>query len=273
MSLEKELLEQEALTFEFAGKLYTKESFAEENDIPEDEIEGVIAILVTQGSIQYRKIQEPKRNKAIEKARKEALIIRQAQIIEEEKGKETLYDKYLKRDGRHTYEKVSFDFANITTAKEFLVCVQNISLGAEIIYNDKTEGFMVTVYDLTDKDLDHLSLIYKTDRMVKKTVGIVDTIITKTTSATDYTARKVVAPVTKIGLTGIFSLGKTLVTTATKVGSTVIAEGIKGTRETADALKNDQSLVTAKAELYQTKAEIQSMFNKGKHVHNGITIS
>lgn len=272
MSLEQEVERIEEI-FEFAGKTYTKEQFANENEIDAEDIDAVIAVLVTQGKIKCRtEGRKQTGNKIIENAIKEAKLLKQSVEIEEDAELEYIKKIHDKRVGRHVYPKVSFEFPNLEQSREFVNNVNTLMLRSEVTVNIETGFYDVVVFELTDKELDNLSLIYKANKAVKSAVMTVDNTVSKAVQLTDYTAKKIVTPLTKITLGGILNIGKSALTTATKIGSIAVTETIRTTKETASAIKHDDNITVARAELYKTKSEIQSMIGRDKYSTSGIKI-
>lgn len=274
MSLEQSLLDNEnsELEFDYAGKHYTLSAFASTYSIGLEEALKVVEVLEAQGKITYG-TEEQIADKAVRNALKEAGIFGTAQAIEEDRENEINYKKQQSRIGRHVYEKVCFDFGSMSDAKDFCISVSNCRLEHEITVDPEENCYIVTVFDLSDKELTTLSNIYKANKAVKATVNTTTKAFDSALKVTDYTAKKVLVPVTKIGLSGALSIGKSLLGTCAKIGGLAVSETVKVTRETASQIKDDENIAVAKAELYRTKNDIQHNLNKRRGGGgNGITI-
>lgn len=264
--LAKDLLDQmvpdsESKEFDFGGKHYTVEEFAAAYNIDLHQANDVIDVLAAQGKIDFGTEQQIA-DKTVRNALKEAGIFGAAKEVEENKENEINYNKRLKREGRHVYEKVGFDFGSITEVKDFKVSVANLRLECDTILDEETGAYEVRVYDLSDKELTVLSNIYKANKAVKGTVEITTKAFDNALKVTDYTAKKVVVPVAKIGVSGALNIGKSLINTLAKVGGIAVSETIKTSRSTIENIKDDDAIAVAKAELYRTKNEIQHSLNK-----------
>lgn len=251
----------ESREFSFAGKHYTLETFASAYNVDLQQANSVIDVLAAQGKIDFGTEQEIA-DKTVRNALKEAGIFSAAQAVEEDQENEINHQKQVKRQGRHIYEKVSFDFGSLAAAKDFKVSVKNLRLESDIVVDEDNGGYIVTVYSLSDKELTALSNIYKANKAIKATVDTTNKVFDNALKATDYTAKKVVVPVAKIGLSGALNIGKSLVNTLAKVGSIAVSETVKTTRSTVESIKEDDAVAVAKAELHRTKNEIQHSLNK-----------
>lgn len=276
MSLEHDIIgmeESESREFEYAGKHYTLETFASAYTIDLQQANQVIDVLASQGKIDFGSEQEIA-DKAVRDAFKEAGILSTAQEIEEDLQNEVNYKKQKARAGRHVYDQVKFSFGSMHELKDFKVSVVNLRLESEIVMDEENNAFILRVLDLSDKELTALSNIYKTNKAVKATVETTTKAFDNALKVTDYTAKKVLVPVTKIGLTGALNIGKSVASTLAKIGGIAVTETVRVSRSTVDAIKEDDSIAVAKAELYRTKSEIKSSLNKkhGGGSGNGITI-
>lgn len=264
--LQKDLLEQlgvdtESREFSFGGKHFTVESFAANYNIDLQQANDVIDVLAAQGKIDFGTEQQIA-DKTVRNALKAAGVFGAAKEVEENLENEINYDKRIKRQGRHIYDKVGFDFGSLTEVKDFKVSVTNLRLECDTILDEETGAYEVRVYDLSDKELTVLSNIYKTNKAIKGTVALTDKAFANALKATDYTAKKVVVPVAKIGVSGALNIGKSLINTLAKVGGIAVSETIKTSRSTIENIKEDDAIAVAKAELYRTKNEIQHGLNK-----------
>ena len=271
MSLEEDLLaneipeEGENREFDYAGTHYTLATFASAYNIDLQQANSVIDVLASQGKITFGTEQEIA-DKAVRKALKEAGIFAAAQEIHQDIEDEMQYKKQKAREGRHVYDKVEFDFGSMPDLRDFKVSVENLRLENETIVEE--DCYKLRVLQLSDKELTTLSNIYKTNKAIKATVAGTTKAFDNALKVTDYTAKKVVVPVAKIGLTGALSIGKSLVGTLAKIGGIAVSETVKTTRSTVESIKDDDAIAVARAELYRTKNEIQHSMNK-RHGSSG----
>ena len=272
MSLEQDFAvnDFESREFDYAGKHYTVETFAQNYSIDLQQANKVIDVLASQGKITFG-TEDEIADKVVRKALKEAGIFEAAQEIDQDAENEMQFKKQRAREGRHIYEKVEFDFGSMAELKDFILSVENLRLEHETLVED---GFYrLRVLQLSDKELTVLSNIYKTNKAIKATVAGTTKAFDNALKATDYTAKKVVVPVAKIGLTGVLSIGKSLVGTIAKVGGIAVSETVKTTRATVETIREDDAIAVAKAELCRTKNEIQHSMNKKRGSSgNGIKI-
>lgn len=273
MSLEHDLLEDEVLLtntteFDYMGVHYTVESFAEQYSIALDQAHQVIEILVQQGKIVFGTKQEIA-DKDVLKALKQAGIFSNAQDVLDDESSDLNYRKQKARVGRHVYGQVEFEFGNMKDLKAFKQSVMNLRLESEKVVDDERECFILRVFDLSDKELTNLSRIYKTNNFVKTAVTKTNNAFDGALKATDYTAKNVLVPVTKIGISGMLNIGKSLVGTVAKVGSIAVTETMRTTRDTVNTIKEDDAMLVARAELNRTKNEISHKINTRKGISGG----
>lgn len=259
--------------FTFQNKQYTREEFMEDQELTEDNVDGVIEILKNQGHIVF--IYEKEKlsmNKLIEKAKKQAQILQASVAIEEDEELEDIRIRERAREGRHVYEKVVFEFPNMEQAESFTNNTQNLRLQSEINIGARGD-YEVSVFNLTDKELSNLSLVYKANQTIRATVRGVDKAVNGAVKATDYTAKRIISPIAKIGLSGALGIGKCLISTGAKLGGTTVTETIRATKSTCETIAKDESIKVARAEICKVGNDIKGQINKNRGVSsNGIRI-
>lgn len=272
MSLKDDVKKMDMEMFEYAGKQYTPETFADKFNVSSDQVTGVIRVLELQGKIK-RPDPDEIIDKEVRKALEEAKACEIAQSIVDDGENEIIAKEEQKRQGRHIYEQVSFDFTSMSALKEFRESVAGMYLESEVLVDDSGHGYSLRVKNLSDKQLNSLSTLYKLGNAVKTTVQTTTKAFDTALDVTDYTAKKIVVPVAKIGLTGMLGITKSLVSTAGKLTGIAVAETIKTARETSQTLSQDESLAIAKGELLRTKNELMGKVNSNSVGGNGIHIN
>lgn len=270
MSLVEDLMAKGEM-FEYAGKMYDLETFAAAYGVPIESAEQVILVLEKQGKVQ-RGTEEEIADRAVRKALKEAGVFSAANEIEQDQLNEKIYNKMVKRGSRHVYPQVEFSFGNMTALKEFMQSVKEMLLQSEVVMDEDGRVFTLRVFDLSDKELTTLSNLYKVNKAVKTTVDLTSKGFDNALKATDYTAKKVVVPVAKIGITGMLSIGKSLAAVTAKVGGLAVSETIRAVRDTSKAITEDENITVARAEVCRTKNEMLQGFNKKNYGGGGIKI-
>lgn len=247
------VLQQQEVEFNYCGKKYTKTLFAQTFGIDDDVIDGVIEVFEKKGQITWG---EPTiGNKTISKAVKEAVAIETGDFIQSEEENEIVQKFSEKRAEKLTYSSVDFTFGSLAKTREFQVNVNELMLKSSVAVQEDN-SYILTVYELTEKDLSRLGMIYKGNRFVESACSTINKLSSDTTKIVDYSAKNIVAPVAKVGFRAGFKVGKTLVSGIAKIGGIAIAETIYGVRETAEEIKNDASINVARAEVIKAKNDI-----------------
>lgn len=255
--------------FNYCGKKYTRTTFKEIFKIREDIVDKVIEVFESKGQITWGDLEIG--NKVIDKAVKEAEAIGTGDFILEEEENEVEHKFTEKRAEKLTYSSVDFSFGSLAKTREFQVNVKELRLNSSVSIADDN-SYVLTVYELTEKDLSRLSMIYKGNRFVEGTCDTINKFSSDATKIVDYSAKNIVAPVAKVGFRAGFKVGKTLVSGIAKIGGIAVAETIYGVRETADEIKNDVSINVAKAEVIKAKNDIVGS-RKGFGATKGININ
>lgn len=246
-------MQTQEVEFGYCGKKYTRSSFSEAFKIDMEIVDKVIDVFDSKGQITWGELSIG--NKSINKAIKEAEAIETGEFILNEEENEIVQRFNEKRSEKLTYSSVDFSFGSLVKTREFQVNVNELMLKSSISVQEDN-SYVLTVYELTEKDLSRLTMIYKGNRFVESTCNTINKISSDTTKIVDYSAKNIVAPVAKVGFRAGFKVGKTLVSGMAKIGGIAIAETIYGVRETAEEIKNDASINVARAELIKAKNDI-----------------
>lgn len=257
------------LEFTYCGKKYTRTTFKETFKIREEVLDKVIEVFESKGQITWGDLEIG--NKAINKAVKEAEAIETGEFIQGEEEGEARHRFAEKRAEKLTYSSVDFSFGSLVKTREFQINVTELRLKSDVRV-EEDNSYVLTVYELTEKDLSRLSMIYKGNRFVEGTCNTINKFSSDATKIVDYSAKNIVAPVAKVGFRAGFKVGKTLVSSIAKIGGIAVAETIYGVRETADEIKNDVNINVAKAEVIKAKNDIIGS-KKGFGSSKGININ
>lgn len=249
-------------TFKFGKVVYTPEQFRQRwcPEANDNKLEIVLKELETSGNLTWieSKTQE---EKIFEKVAKEQDIINRADTLDELNEQAKQFKREEKRANQLKHKGMSLMFGNISIARDFEDWVTD-ELGLETEISFVKGQPKLTIYDITDIEANKVSRKYNLESNIQTAVGIVDTGITSATNAVDYTAEKVIAPVVRVGAKAVTSVGGTVVKTGVKTVGTLINAIVKGSKDCARELKNDEDVLRASRELITTKNEIKSSINK-----------
>lgn len=238
----------------FCGTIYTMEKLAEE--YCEGNLQTAEAIaekLVNQGRATWVDAsQHKKEDKQLLKALVQETIVEQANLYDAYDEQSKQFNRNQSREGRLTYKGIRLDFPHLAKAQEFQNYVVN-NFGLEtriVIENNKC---VLEVFNLTDKELNGINRVYKSDNAIQAVVGGVDKAASGATKAVDYAAKKVVAPTVQVGAKAGVSILKTLAVTGAKATGTVVTALAFGTKQCVQEISTDPDVVRATRELLEVK--------------------
>ena len=269
MSIEKQIV--------FKGKLMTLGEFADNylgGDI--ENAQATFDTLVSQGKGYYLEAQKSQEQITIEKAHAKQALNKVVKHNNNEVEQSKDYHAQVKREGRPLYEQIEIDYPTYQQALEaqshFIEKLRLSGDNIEIVA--KVGRVILRVQNITDDEFRYINRIYKTNNAVGAIVGLADSGVKGITSAVDYSAKKVVTPVLTIGTKATISIAKTLISTLTRTGATVITAGAEGARRTACDVAGDAEVLKAVKELSDTKDALNRTIAKRTGVaSSGIRIT
>lgn len=262
--------EEPVVDFLFRTKPYTYEQFAADFNISENVLVTTVEILKQQGHI--TDMNPDTREKFIRKVEKEATTIEAGKAIIMDQIQETNFKLATKRQGVPTYESVEFEFGTQAKLNDFRTAVINLNLESEILI-DENGFYLLRVFNITDKDLGKLSMLYKANKVIASGVSRAEQTTDNAVKVVDYTVKNIASPVARAGFGAGVKIAKTLTTGLFRLGAMATSEIIEGTRATAHEIKNDPNVAVAKAELIQAKNDILDRSGRNMAGTSGIRIN
>lgn len=259
----------------FCGQMFTLEQFA--NEFAEGDINKAsqtIEILIAQGRANWVE-HDPKarENKEFMRALVQQTIVEQADLHDQYDVLQREHEREKKRAGRLTYPEIELDFAHLGKAQEFQLYVANVlALESEIAI--RGSQCVLKVFNCTDKELNAMSLKYKTENAINSVVGGVDKVATGATKAVDYTAKQVIAPTVQVGAKAGVSILKTLAVTGVKATGTIVSALAAGTKQCVSEIQTDPDVLRASRDLLGVKdATMRAVRSHSTATGNGIRIN
>lgn len=269
--VEEEAEEEEPeVDFLFRTKPYTYEQFAADFNINQNILVTTVEILRQQGHV--TDVNPDTRDNFIKKVEKQATTIETGKAVIMDQIQETNYNLASKRQGVPTYESVEFEFGTQAKLNDFRTAVINLNLDSEVLL-DANGFYLLRVFNITDKDLGKLSMLYKTNKAVAAGVKKAEQTTDQAVKVVDYTVKNIASPVARAGFGAGVKIAKTLTTGLFRLGAMATSEIIEGTRATAHEIKNDPNVAVAKAELIQAKNDILDRSGKNMAGTSGIRIN
>lgn len=261
-------------TYIFAGKTFNSIGEFADSYYGGDLIraQDVMNMLIEQGTMQVR-TSTTKEEELINKAVRQQASKDLAQEIYAQEELEKDFRLEQRREGKLTYDEVEFEFGTLSSAQEFAKEINNLSVAHEIIIRDNK--YIAIAKSITEKDLNKLSLSYKAQKTVTKTLDFVDRTASGAVGTVNYTAEKVLVPTVTVATKASVGIAQTLAMTTVKSASTILTGLFRGVKSTASEMKTDSDVIKAKYELINTKEEfLRNVNNKraGSMGGSGITI-
>lgn len=258
----------------FCGQMFTVEQFAKEfSEGNETQAEKVIEVLIAQGRANWVEMNpRQKEDRVMMKALVQQTIEQQADLHDHYDNLQKEYKRNQAREGRLTYEEIELDFAHLGKAQEFQLYVANVlALESEIAL--KGNVCTLRVFDCTDKELNAMSLKYKTENTIGAVVGGVDKVASGATKAVDYTAKQVIAPTVQVGAKAGVSILKTLAVTGVKATGTIVSALASGTKQCVSEIQTDPDVLRASRDLLGVKdSAMRAVRSHSTSVGNGIRV-
>lgn len=260
----------------FLNKKMTVTDFAErylEEGADIKKINDTIEVLIRKGQVKVPRLTQTKEEKIMEKVAKEE-IIREAGVhayAEEEHAKDRKHD--VKTQDRQHYDKMTLEFPTYKEALDFSDWVkQEVRVKALVLTDDGI--YQVMCLNITDLDVKKIKNRYN---LTKAGNAVNNTVIKTQETLNDtieFTAKKVLSPLTKATTAGIFGVVKSTIGFVARTGSGVVTSGAKAMRDTAHDLTTDPEILKAAKELIDTKDSVKrTISNKtGFSGGNGITL-
>lgn len=258
----------------FCGQMFTLEQFA--NDFADGDIDKAsrtIEVLISQGRANWVE-HDPraKENKALMKALVQQTIEEQADLHDHYDVLQREHKREQQRAGRLTYDEIELDFAHLGKAQEFQIYVANV-LALETEIAIRGSKCVLKVFNCTDKELNAMSLKYKTENAINTVVGGVDKVATGATKAVDYTAKQVIAPTVQVGAKAGVSILKTLAVTSVKATGTIVSALAAGSKQCVQEIQTDPDVLRASRDLLGVKdSTMRAVRSHSASTGNGIRI-
>lgn len=213
-------------------------------------------LLEKKGSARTIEVEKNKTEKSIEKAYKEKGVTALAEYIESEEDIALDKKAERKRDGRLVYESIEIPFNNIIEATQYETQFKKALRLKDTEVRSRNGNIELVLYNITDADYNYVSRVYSRDKAINNTVGFVDKGLTGVTDAVDYTAKNIIAPVTKVTTKGVASLFKTVASTVARTGATIVTSTKEGAIDTFESISTDKEVIKAGRDLIDAKDTI-----------------
>ena len=238
----------ENTVFYFKNKKTTREDFIKtyglENESPEV-IQKVVDKLALRGEIRYPESKDPLTG-----------------VLEEialDKKVEA-YDHVDAFEKGIVHNKVEADLYNSVECSVLAELLDVLGIAHKIVRGE--DSYVLTMHEISDKDLGKVKSRLSSLRAERKTKEILEGTSSKVIAGADFAVNKVAAPVIKAGIaTGIGAI-KVLAKTGVALGASLVSSTSKGIRSLDEELSRDEDVLRAKRELFGVKNAIKRTMNK-----------
>lgn len=256
--------------FNFAKRIWTVEQFAEKFNVPAEQAFGTLTQLVELGKatpIDETDMETRKQEALLEKALKELEVINAVESYDMEKVQEKQFKQAIKSANQLKHKGYYLLFPTQSKAEEFQDWVTQVlflSSSIEILTTQYGKQYKLNVFDITDAQISTMDKKHALETTIDKTVGVVDNTLNGVATGVDYTAQKIIAPLTQVTARTVARAGGTLAKTGVRTASTLVSSIFQGVKECSHDLKYDQDVLRARKELTETKNDIIKVINNHK---------